>query len=312
MGKDYYSILGVARDADAAVLKKAYRKLAMKWHPDKNPDDQAAAQAKFQEISEAYDVLSDPEKRRIYDQFGEEGLKAGGGGGASSFTQGNAEETFRTFFGGSSPFGDIFAGFGGTGGGRAHASRMPGGFRFSFGGEPPPPQAPPPYTVNVSCTLEQLFTGTVKKLKITRNVFGRDEETVIDLEIRPGWKDGTKITYPGDGDQQSGQPPQDLVFIIRELQHPIFVREKDDLIVNKTITLAQALTGFVIQQQGIDGHPLQLPINDVVAPGTERRLSGQGMPSKGRGRGDLIFRFKVTFPASLSQNQRDTIKRCLG
>jgi DnaJ-class molecular chaperone len=313
MGRDYYAILGVPRDADAARLKKAYRKLAMKWHPDKNPDNQAEAQAKFQDISEAYDVLNDPDKRRIYDQFGEDGLKAGAGGGGYTFTQGNAEEIFRTFFGGSSPFGDIFGGFGGMGGGgRARASRMPGGFSFSFGGEPPPPQAPPPYTVNVSCTLEQLFTGTVKKLKITRNVFGRDEEKVIDLEVRPGWKDGTKITYPGDGDQQSGLPPQDLVFIIRELQHQVFVREKDDLILNKTITLAQALTGFAIQQQGIDGRPLQLVVNDVVAPGTERRLAGEGMPSKGGGRGDLIFRFKVTFPASLSQKQKDTLKRCLG
>ena len=97
MGKNYYDILGVSKDADAATLKRAYRKLAMKWHPDKNKDNVEQAQAKFQEISEAYDVLSDPEKRKIYDQFGEEGLKGGAGGsggfpGGYSFNAGNAEE----------------------------------------------------------------------------------------------------------------------------------------------------------------------------------------------------------------------------
>jgi DnaJ-class molecular chaperone len=142
MGRDYYAILGVPRDADAAALKKAYRKLAMKWHPDKNPDNVAQAQAKFQEISEAYDVLSDDEKRRVYDQFGEDGLKAGSGGGPGgySFRSGNADEIFRRFFGDAGSFDSFFSmgdmpGMGGS---------MPGGFRFSFGGAPPPPQAPPP------------------------------------------------------------------------------------------------------------------------------------------------------------------------
>jgi DnaJ-class molecular chaperone len=311
MGKDYYAILGVPRDANAEQLKKAYRKMAMRWHPDKNPDNQAEAQAKFQEISEAYDVLNDPQKRKIYDQFGEDGLKAGGGsgmGGGYTFSQGNAEEIFRTFFGGDSPFGDIFGGMGMGMGGRSGG--MPG-FRFSFGGDPPPSRAPDPLVINIPCTLEQLYTGLKKKMKITRQRGNRQEENVITLDIRPGWKDGTKVTYEGEGDHLSGRPPQDVIFIIKEKKHPIFTRERNDLVVEKTISLRQALTGFEMKQTGIDGKEKVLVVNDVVAPGTERRISGQGMPAKGGGRGDLVFRFKVKFPYSVSKEQKELLQRAL-
>ncbi|OHT10235.1 DnaJ subfamily B member 4 [Tritrichomonas foetus] len=332
MGKDYYAILGVPRDADAAALKKAYRKLAMKWHPDKNPNNQEEAQAKFQEISEAYDVLNDPKKRQIYDQLGEEGLKggagAGGPGGSYTFTQGNAEEIFKTFFGndsffgggsadsffggGGSPFGSFFSSSSnGPFGGHTRSTRMPGGFSFNFGGDPPPPEAPEPLVLNISCTLEQLFTGTTKKLKVTRNMNGRNEENILTLDIKPGWKDGTKITFPGEGDHRPGLPPQDVVFIIKERAHDIFKREKDDLVVEHTITLRQSLCGFTMYQNGIDGKEQKLTVTDVVAPGSERRISGQGMPKKGGGRGDLIFRFKVQFPGSLTGDQKDLIKRAL-
>jgi DnaJ-class molecular chaperone len=292
MGRDYYAILGVSRDADAATLKKAYRKLAMKWHPDKNPDNVAEAQAKFQEISEAYDVLSDPEKRQVYNEFGEEGLKAGAGGhgGTYTFTSGNAEEIFKKFFGGGNPFEDFF----GMGGGRT-------GFTFTFGDERP--RAPEPMVIPVQCTLEQLFKGGTRKLKVTRKVNGRDEDKLIELEIKPGWKDGTKITYPGDGDQTPGLPPQDLVFVIKEQRHPRFAREGDDLCVEKTISLSQALTGFTLREETIDGKTVSKEIDDIVAPGTERRIPGEGMPRKGGGRGDLVFRFKVKFPTSLTRNQ---------
>ncbi|KAH0788437.1 dnaJ subfamily B member 4 [Histomonas meleagridis] len=314
MGKDYYSILGVSRDATPDQLKRAYRKLAMKWHPDKNPNNQAEAQAKFEEISEAYDVLSDPKKRQIYDQFGEDGLKGGGGPGGYSFNAGNAEEIFKTFFGDSgNPFGDVFGDIFGMGGHSAggHRTKMPGGFSFSFGGEPPPPRKPEPMVINVMCTLEQLFTGTVKKLKVTRTINGRDSEKIFEINVQPGWKEGTKITYPDDGNQYPGQEPQDIVFIIKERKHDIFTRNKDDLIINQTISLRKALTGFTLNLFGIDGARIPLQIRDVVSPGSERRIPGQGMPKKGGGRGDLIVRFKVEFPSILSQDSKDLINRAL-
>lgn len=311
MGKDYYAILGVPRDADAAALKKAYRKLAMKWHPDKNPDNQKEAQEKFQEISEAYDVLNDPEKRRIYDQFGEDGLKAGGGGGPGRsyhFNSAQADEIFKQFFGSSNPFGSMFGDDHGDPFGSffSGGSRGNSGFHFNFGG-PQAPSAPEPLVLNIACTLQQLFTGTTKKLKVTRNMNGHEEENIIELEIKPGWKDGTKITYPGEGDHLPGRPPQDVVFIIKERQDKIFKREKDDLVIEQSITLRQALCGFVISQDGIDGRHLQLKVTDVVSPNSERRLIGEGMPKKKGGRGDLIFRFKIQFPTSISQEQKDLI-----
>jgi DnaJ-class molecular chaperone len=312
MGKDYYAVLGVPRDADANALKKAYRKLAMRWHPDKNQHNQAQAQATFQEISEAYDVLNDPKKRQIYDQFGEEGLKSGGSGAGQTytFTSRNAEEIFRSFFGDGSPFGGI----GGLGGFFSSAFGGGGGSRrghsgFSFGGDQM--FEPEPMVIPVSCTLEQLFAGTTKRLKVTRTVNGRDDEKLFELDIRPGWKDGTKITFEGDGDQRGGKPPQDLVFIIKELRHQVFQREKNNLIVNRSISVEDALCGFVFTGRGIDGREIEVPIRDVITPAGERRLSGQGMPKKGGGRGDLIIRFTVTFPNSLSQDQKEGIRQLL-
>ena len=327
MGKDYYSILGVSRDATPQQLKSAYRKLAMKWHPDKNHDNQAEAQAKFQEISEAYDVLSDPKKKQIYDQFGEDGLKGGAPGagpGGYSFNSGNAEEIFRSFFGANLE--DLFGGLGGMGGGRRSRAGgmggmpggmggmggMPGGFSFSFGGgEPQRPSKTEEYRVPVNCTLEQLFTGVTKKLKVTKSVNGSDVTKTYEIAIKPGWKEGTKITYEGEGNQYNGQLPGDLVFEIKEKRHDIFKREKDNLIVEKTISLKKALTGFTLVQQGIDGRPIQLQINDVITPNSERRISGQGMPMKNGMRGDLIIKFNVVFPRILSQDSKNLIARAL-
>ncbi|XP_028553310.1 dnaJ homolog subfamily B member 6 isoform X2 [Dendrobium catenatum] len=199
MGVDYYKILQVDRNAKDDDLKKAYRKLAMKWHPDKNPNNKKEAEAKFKRISEAYEVLSDPQKRAVYDQYGEEGLKgqvpppgSGASGGSSFFSGGDGSTTFRfnprsaddiftEFFGFSSPF------FGG--GGSAGVNGMRGGSRFpsgmfgdeflgsQFGGEgsmnPQRPQKAAAIENRLPCSLEDLYKGGTKKMKISREVSDR-------------------------------------------------------------------------------------------------------------------------------------------
>lgn len=285
MGKDYYKILGIVKGASDDDIKKAYRKLALKYHPDKNKDP--GAEEKFKEVAEAYEILSDAKKKDIYDKYGEEGLKMGGvgGGGAGtgpsgtspggfSYTwSGDPNETFRMFFGNSNPFGGFFGDDSGgvedeLGGG------FPGGFpsgmfRFTssnFGGGPGGPgsqmgaglatkkksQDPPIYH-DLLVSLEDIATGTTKKMKISRKVLSPDnrstylEDKVLTIDIKPGWKAGTKITFPREGDQSPNTLPADIVFIIKDKPHPFFKRDGVDLIYTAKISLREVgleLIGF--------------------------------------------------------------------
>jgi len=267
MGKDYYKILGVEKSASAEEIKKAYRKMALKYHPDKNKT--RGAEEKFKEIAEAYDVLSDPDKRKMFDQFGEEGLKGGVGaagdpsGGTYTYTfSGDPKEMFRMFFGDGAggdndPFGDMLGGmFGGRGmnggtskmffstGGMGGPERMDvdddpfeafsSGRRRSFRQRGQKRQDPT-ITRDLPVSLEDVLHGTTKKMKITRKVASddgqsvRSEEKILSIDVRPGWKAGTRITFPREGDQLPGSIPADIVFVVRDKPHPQFVREGSDI-----------------------------------------------------------------------------------
>ncbi|XP_061355037.1 uncharacterized protein LOC133299586 isoform X4 [Gastrolobium bilobum] len=283
MGVDYYKILQVDKNAKDDDLKKAYRKLAMKWHPDKNPNNKKEAEAKFKQISEAYDVLSDPQKRAIYDQYGEEGLKGqvpppdaggAGGGGATFFSTGdipgsfrfnprNADDVFAEFFGFSSPFGGM-SGRGGGGGGMRSSKTMP---------------------------VEEILT----------------------INVKPGWKKGTKITFPEKGNEQPNVTPADLVFIIDEKPHGVFTRDGNDLIVTQKISLVEALTGYTMHLTTLDGRNLNIPINNVIHPNYEEVVPGEGMPipkdpSK---KGNLRIKFNIKFPTRITDEQKAGIRKLL-
>ncbi|XP_057959377.1 uncharacterized protein LOC131151908 [Malania oleifera] len=340
MGVDYYSVLKVKKNASDDDLKKSYRKLAMKWHPDKNPTNKKEAEAKFKQISEAYEVLSDPQKKAIYDQYGEEGLKDmpppgsggfpfgnGSGSASSGFNPRNAEDIFAEFFG-SSPFG-----FGSSGIGRSmrfpsDGGGMFGGFNanenifrsYSDGSSASSvPKKPPSVESKLPCSLEELYAGSTRKMKISRTVVDANgrlvpETEILTIDVKPGWKKGTKITFPDKGNESLNQLPADLVFVIDEKPHDVFKRDSNDLIVSQRVSLAEALGGTTVQLVTLDGRNLSIPVSDIVSPGYELVVAQEGMPiAKEPGnRGDLRIKFEVKFPTRLSAEQRAGLKRALG
>ncbi|KAI4304381.1 hypothetical protein MLD38_039901 [Melastoma candidum] len=336
MGVDYYKVLRVDRNAKDDDLKKAYRKLAMKWHPDKNPNNKKEAEAKFKQISEAYDVLNDPQKREIYDQYGEEGLKGQvpppGAGGTSFYQSGDGTNAFRfnprdandiftEFFGFTSPFGGM-GGSGMRGSSMAFGNGMFSEDMYRSFGEGRPSQGlrkAPPIENTLPCGLEDLYKGTTKKMKISREVVdasGRmtTVEEILTIEIKPGWKKGTKITFPEKGNEQPNVIPSDLVFIIDEKPHGTFTREGNDLIVTQKISLVEALTGYTVHLITLDGRNLTIPINSIIHPSYEEVIPQEGMPvsKEASRRGNLRIRFNIKFPSRLTADQKAGVKKLLG
>ncbi|KAI0749718.1 hypothetical protein C8Q80DRAFT_1163595 [Daedaleopsis nitida] len=377
MGTDYYKLLGVSRDASEEEIKKAYKKMALKWHPDRNSGSESAAK-KFKEISEAFEVLSDKQKRTIYDQFGEEGLKGGGappqgaggaggypgfsgfpGGQSFTFTSGPGGGFGGGGRGGYSPtdpnkiFEQIFGmgglggmgGYPGMGGGYGRGSRsrmgsmfddedddmsgsffgggMPGGMpRSRSGPQPSSPTSSQPSEVTkpLKVSLEDLYSGTTKHLKVGRRLLnGGTEDKVLEINISPGWKSGTKIRFPRAGNEQPSGEAQDLVFVVEEKPHERFVREGNDLVTTLKIPLVDALTGSSSKQvvEHLDGRKIQVtPPAGVVKPGQTTLLPGEGMPVRKAGavqqKGDMIVKWEVVFPDRLTAAQKEGVRKVLG
>merc|ERR1711962_1414634 len=343
MGKDYYKILGVAKGASDDEIKKAYRKLALKYHPDKNQT--SGAEEKFKEIGEAYDVLSDSKKKQVYDQFGEEGLKGGmggaggpngggmpnfGNGGFSYSYHGDPRATFSQFFGGSNPFASFFSASPGGMGGPSSFSGVPGtegmdidieeligglgnkngGGRpsnfGSYGGVPSKQAKVQDATIEkeIPVSLEEIAKGAEKKMKISRKVHHEDgrvssEDKVLKINVKPGWKSGTKVTFSQEGDRVPGKIPADIAFIIRDKPHPIFTRDGTNLKYTYKIPLREALCGSTLQIPTLDGKKVGLNCSgEVLKPTTIKRLQGYGLPfpKEPHRKGDLLVSFEVLFP----------------
>lgn len=336
MAKDYYQILGVSRNASDEELKKAYKKLALKWHPDRNINNKKVAEEKFKEVSEAYEVLSDKEKREIYDRFGEEGLKGGmpgaGGmpGGSAGFSGFDPMNLFKQFFG-TSDANSAFNGFGDDGGmpGGFSFGGMPGGFSFSMGGnpggsssfrnraapQPEPVKQDPDIEKRFPVSIRDIYTGAVKRMKITRKMvddYGRsvNDEKIVSIDIKPGWKAGTKIRFSKHGDQYPGRVPADVVFVLEDKPDPEYSREGNDLVYHKSISLKEALLGTSFIYKHLDGHMLSIRVPSVVKPETELNYPEMGMPiSKSPGtHGNLKIRFNIRFPSSLSPEDKQVIQ----
>ena len=295
---DYYSTLGVARGAKPEEIKKAYRKLAMKFHPDKNPNDKKAEE-KFKELSEAYEVLSDTKRREMYDQFGFAGNNqgfagagAGGGpggfGGFGGFQQGEGSEQFQDIFG--DIFGDVFGG--------ARAGRGPG--RKQRG-------ADLRYTLTIA--FEESAIGTEKPVHFMRNRTGREETARLSVKVPAGVKPGQRLRLAGEGDSgPQGGPAGDLFVIINVQDHPLFKREEDDVLLDLPISYVDAILGT---QSEIP--TLTSKVSVKVPPGTHSgqtlRLKGKGFPKAGGfGTGDLLVRILIDTPETLNTKQKELLE----
>ncbi|XP_076958278.1 uncharacterized protein LOC143633957 [Bidens hawaiensis] len=322
MSVDFYNTLNISRTANDDDLKKSYRKLAMKWHPDKNPDNKKEAEAKFIQISQAYKVLSDPHKRSLYDHGGEEGLKdmpQHGSDNKNGFTGRPAEDIFEDFFG-SDGFDFNTAGNRRStkfhsNGSTAYDSKFRGS---SDGDGANMRKKPAPVESKLPCSLDELYIGLTRKMKISRTVVDANGQStlqteILTIDVKPGWKRGTKITFPDKGNKKLHELPADLVFVVDEKPHDIYKRDDNDLFVNYKVTLAEALKGTTVNITTLDQRDLAIEVTDIITPGYNLVVSQEGMPV-GKDpdcRGDLKVQFEVKFPTNLTSEQKAALRHAL-
>jgi molecular chaperone DnaJ len=344
--RDYYETLGVRKDADDAALKSAFRKLAMQYHPDRNPGDKAA-EAKFKELNEAYQVLSDQQKRAAYDRFGHKAFENGGGGGP-----GFGPDFANSF---SDIFEDLFGGMMGGG-------RRGGGNRAERGGD---------MRTDLEITLEEAFAGKTAQISVptpiaceacsgtgakpgtkpktcstcggqgrvrssqgffsiertcpvcrgageaiddpckTCSGAGRVvKERSLSVNIPPGVEDGTRIRLAGEGEAGGrGGPSGDLYIFLALKTHPIFQREGADLFCRVPISMVTAALGGEFAVPTIDGGEVRVKVPEGTQTGKQFRLKGKGMPVlRSRNVGDLYIQATVETPQNLSRRQRELLQ----
>ncbi|KAJ3669463.1 hypothetical protein LUZ60_011413 [Juncus effusus] len=322
-GKSYYDILQVPKGASEEQIKRAYRKLALKYHPDKNPGNEEANK-KFAEISNAYEVLSDQEKRKIYDRYGEEGLKqfANGGGGGRGAGM-NINDIFSSFFGGGgmeeeeetiAKGDDVIVELDATledlyMGGSLNVWREKNVIK------------PAPGKRKCNCRNEvyhrQIGPGMFQQMteqvcEQCANVKYEREGSFITVDIEKGMQDGQEVLFYEDGEPKIDGEPGDLKFRITTAPHNQFKRESNDLHTSVTISLLQALVGFDKTIKHLDEHLVEIGTQGVTKPKEVRKFKGEGMPLyQSNKKGDLYVKFEVLFPKSLTEDQKTKIKAVL-
>lgn len=350
MSKNYYDILGIEKNASEDEIKKSYKKLAIKWHPDKNPNNISEAEKKFKEISEAYQVLSDKNKREIYDNYGEDGLKNGDGPNMNT----SPDDIFRMFFGGRSPFQQGFDE-------QSHRNA----------------KKTDPKIVNIPLTLKEFYNGTKKKISLKiKNICNNCEGygglnlktcdecsgrglNIINRVIGPGMIqriqaicnkcagkkkisdnicslcNGNKITIsekdfiliiePGCihddqkifkdlGDHFPNEEPGDIIFLLKENNNSLFKRVGDDLIYNKNITLGDSITGTNINLEHINGEKINYNEFKIIKPGSYSIIPNQGMPVKDKSNtfGNLYVVYNIIYTnLVLSENDKNILRKIL-
>ncbi len=352
--RDYYEILGVSKGADEQEIKKSYRQMALKYHPDRNPDDKASEE-KFKEAAEAYDILSNPEKRSRYDQYGHAGMNgASGGGFGGGMSMDDIFSQFGDIFGGHFGFESFF------GGGRSGGRHVMRGTNLR---------------VKIRLTLEEIATGVEKKIKVnkyvncntcngtgakngtalntcstcrgtgqvtrtTNSFFGQMQTTqacpscngegktitqrcmdcagdgiikneeVININIPAGVHDGVQLSMSGKGNAAArGGVPGDLIILVEEIEHPLFVRDGNNLFHDFYISLPDAAIGTSVEIPTLEGKA-RIKIEPGTQSGKILRLKGKGLPSiNSYGRGDLLIHINVWTPQNLSKEEKQILEK---
>lgn len=345
--RDYYEVLGISRTASVEEIKSSYRKAALKWHPDRNPDNKQQAEEKFRECTEAYSVLSDGEKRQVYDTYGHAGLSGSAGGVDFS---GTIFQDFHDIFGDFFGFEDMF------GGARRGRSRAHRGADLRY---------------DMTLTFDEAATGVSTKIKLPRQELctackgtgakagtgaatcqtcggrgqlayqqgfftisrtcpacqgagqiikercpecrgqGRlEREKVIELRVPPGVDTGTRLRVPGEGEAgQNGGPPGDLYVVLEVKEHSFFERRGADLYCTIPISIAQAALGTELQVPGLNAEE-RLKIPEGTQSGAVFRIKGHGLSDpRGGGKGDLYYHVRVVTPTKLTREQRKLMEQ---
>jgi len=303
---DYYEVLGVKKDSSAQDIKKAYRKLAMKYHPDRNKGEKEAEE-KFKKISEAYAVLSDPEKRKQFDTYGDTGFQQRYsqedifrgfdlGDILKEFGLGGMGGGFRASSGQGSPFETFFFQSGGPGGGRT-SYHSPGQQQPVKGGD---------LTYELAVSLEEILSGSEKTISL------RSEGKIqnVSVKIPKGIKAGQKLRLAGKGSPSPyGGPPGDLFLVINEQPHPVFTRDGNNLIVEQRIPFSKACLGSEVNVKSLEGKDLKVKVPAGIQQQSKLRLKGHGLPEgKTGGRGDIYVKFAIDIPKKLTKEQKKLIQ----
>lgn len=288
--KDYYEVLGVAKDASADDIKKSFRKLAVKYHPDRNQGD-TTAEEKFKEINEAYAVLSDVEKRKKYDTFG-----------SSDFHQQYSQEDIFRNFDFSGTFKDM-----GMGGNEDIFSRLFGG-AFRRGGGASfrrPPQRGGDLSLEVTVAFREAANGAEKLVAFRRN--GTREE--LKVKIPAGVDNGSRIRIGGKGsDGENGGPNGDLFLEVKVTPDPVFTRDGGDLFVERTIRFSEACLGVSLEVPTLED-PKRIKVPAGIQPGTKIRLKGCGIKALGsNAKGDLFVKIGIHVPEELDNSQKKRVE----
>ncbi|CAI9769303.1 unnamed protein product [Fraxinus pennsylvanica] len=347
---NFYNILGIPRTASLPDIYRKYKSLIVKWHPDKNPTNKAEAEAKIRSINDAYRALSIEKKRQANLSTGDEpktpdhyktddefyissptllsrassstslsprNLSKNSSRRSKTPTPADYYTNFpRTPTGASAPSTPTATSpRDSTPLSKIASSRSTTPIMFSRSGAWKKPQ---PTGKKLECTLEELLYGCVKKIKITRDVISNPgfiikEEETLTINVKPGWRKGTKITFEGKGDEKPGTLPADIIFSIVEKKHPMFKRRGNDLEIGVEVPLVQALTGCTFSVPLLGGGQTTISVDEIIYPGYEKIIPGQGMPKfkDEAKRGDLRLKFLVEFPTELSDEQRSDVVNIL-